>query len=96
MPPRTGRRGSVALSMLDNQSLAPRLESVLSSTNPPSEDAACQVRCGLHGRIVLVFVSLVLLFFVVDCCRCATDASGVSPLAGSISCQRTTERLCSI
>lgn len=37
------RRGSAALTMLDSQSLEPRLESVLSSVNPPSEDAAYQV-----------------------------------------------------
>lgn len=43
MAPSPRRRGSVALSMLD-QTTAPRLESVLSSVNPPSEDAAIQVQ----------------------------------------------------
>ncbi|CAM9107418.1 unnamed protein product [Ectocarpus sp. 8 AP-2014] len=43
MPPRMNRRGSAALTMLDSQSLEPRLESVLASVNPPSEDAAYQV-----------------------------------------------------
>lgn len=42
------RRGSIALNMLDSQSPAPWLESVLSSVSPPSEDAAYQVNRGLH------------------------------------------------
>eukprot|EP00904_Undaria_pinnatifida_P010708 jgi/Undpi1/6768/HiC_scaffold_21.g09247.m1 len=41
MPPRA-RRGSIALSMLD-QSVAPNLKSVISNVIPPSEDATLQV-----------------------------------------------------
>lgn len=69
MPPQMSRRGSIALTMLDNQSLAPRLESVLSSVNPPSEDAAFEVSCGLHDckqLVLLSLPSLLLLLFVVN------------------------------
>ncbi|CAM9509561.1 unnamed protein product [Scytosiphon promiscuus] len=43
MPPKMSRRGSIALNMLASMSLAPKLQSVLSSVNPPSEDAAFQI-----------------------------------------------------
>lgn len=42
MPPRAGRRGSVALSALDGPVGKP-LQSVLSSVNPPSESTAIEV-----------------------------------------------------
>lgn len=70
MPPRMTRRGSIALSMLDSQSLAPRLESVLSSVNPPSEDAAYRVsRAGdtatkdWASHVALLLLPLVLAFW---------------------------------
>lgn len=75
MPPRMARRGSIALSMLDNQSLAPRLESVLSSVNPPSEDAAFQVSRGLHNTAaVSVAVATTSLRFLLCSLGGATSA----------------------
>lgn len=73
MPPRMSRRGSVALSMLDNQSLAPSLHSVLSSVNPPSEDAAFQASDGLRGRTLsILFASLF------RCTLCSFNATKLS------------------